>query len=324
MKIRSFLGRATLATSLAALLGGGDPAPAHAAAPQVKTQAPGFYRMMLGDFEITVLSDGTAPQPVEKLLTNTQPEHVRSLLADAYLTSPMEMSINAYLINTGSQLFLVDTGAGELFGPSAGRLVSNLRAAGYQPEQVDAVLLTHIHGDHSGGLVVAGKPVFPNATVHAHKREADYWLSPANAEKASDHHKPSFQHAVASLAPYVTAGKLKTFEGSTELAPGLRTLESLGHTPGHSFYVAESQGQKLVFWGDLMHVAAVQFPEPAVTIQYDVDSKAAAAQRAKAYADAAKQGYLVAVDHISFPGIGHLRPQGKGYSWLPVNYSFTK
>jgi glyoxylase-like metal-dependent hydrolase (beta-lactamase superfamily II) len=94
-----------------------------------------------------------------------------------------------------------------------------------------------------------------------------------------------------------------------------------GHTPGHTFYSAESKGQKIVFWGDVMHVAAVQFPNPAVTIVYDVDSKAAAAQRKKAFTDAARGGYFVAAAHISFPGIGQLRSDGKGYAWVPVNYS---
>ncbi|WP_434383029.1 MBL fold metallo-hydrolase [Melittangium boletus] len=322
MTLRSPWGRATLAACLTAVTGLSS-TPAQASAPQVKTQAPGYYRYMLGDFEITVLSDGTVPQEVEKLL-HAPPAKVQSLLSAAYLTSPVETSINAYLINTGTALYLVDTGAGELFGPAGGHLVTALRAAGYQPEQIDAVLLTHIHGDHSGGLMMAGKPVFPNAVVYAHQREAAYWLDAANVAKAAESHKPYFQEARAALSPYVAAGKLKTFEGNAELLPGIWTQEAPGHTPGHTFYVARSQGQKLVFWGDIMHVAAVQFADPSVTIQYDVDSKAAAAQRAKAYADAAKQGYTVAGDHVSFPGLGRLKAQGKGYAWVPVNYAIPR
>jgi glyoxylase-like metal-dependent hydrolase (beta-lactamase superfamily II) len=168
--------------------------------------------------------------------------------------------------------------------------------------------------------VVAGKPVFPNAVVYADKREVDYWLDLDNARNAPEVHKSGFQQATAALTPYKEAGRLKTLEANTELAPGLKTVASPGHTPGHTFYVAESQGQKLVFWGDLVHVAAIQFPEPAVTIQFDFDSKAAAAQRAKAFTEAAKQGYGLAISHIPFPGIGHLRANGKGYAWLPVNY----
>ncbi len=116
------------------------------------------------------------------------------------------------------------------------------------------------------------------------------------------------------------AGKFKSFDGDTELVPGVKALASRGHTAGHSTYVVESKGEKLVLWGDLMHVAAVQFPDPSVTIQFDTDSKAALAQRRKAFADAAKNGYWVAGAHLSFPGIGHLRSDGKGYSFVPANY----
>ena len=130
-----------------------------------------------------------------------------------------------------------------------------------------------------------------------------------------------FQGAMASIKPYADAGKFKTFEGNTDLVPGVKAQITHGHTPGHTFYVAESKGQKMVFWGDIMHVAAVQFANPAVTIQFDTDSKAAAPQRKKAYADAAKGGYLVGVAHVSFPGIGRVVPAGAGYTWVPVNYS---
>ena len=133
--------------------------------------------------------------------------------------------------------------------------------------------------------------------------------------------KGGFQGAMVSINPYVKAGKFKSFQGNTDLVPGVKAVANYGHTPGHTLYVIESRGQKLVLWGDLMHVAAAQFENPAVTIKYDTDSKAAAAQRKKAYRDAAKQGYLVASAHLSFPGIGHLRAEGKGYVWLPVNYS---
>ncbi len=294
---------------------------AHAAAPQVKTSAPGFYRMMLGDFEITALSDGTVALPVDKLLTNTTPGQVGKALAAAFVKAPLETSVNAYLVNTGDKLVLVDTGAAGLFGPTLGKLLANLKAAGYQPEQVDAVVITHMHPDHIGGLMAGDKPAFPNATVHADKRDADMWLSKANLDKAPADAKGFFQGAMASLDPYVKAGKFKPFDGSTELVPGIKAQATPGHTPGHTVYVAESKGQKMVFWGDLMHVAAVQFAQPSVTIQFDVDSKAAAAQRKKAYADAAKSGHWVAASHLSFPGIGHLRGDGAGYRFVPANYT---
>jgi glyoxylase-like metal-dependent hydrolase (beta-lactamase superfamily II) len=236
----------------------------------------------------------------------------------------VETSVNGYLINTGDKLVLIDAGAAGLFGPTLGNLVANLKASGYQPEQVDEIYITHMHADHVGGLMAGDKPAFPNAVVRADKLEGEFWLSQANMDKAPEAAKGFFKGAMASMNPYVAAGKYKPFEGDGELVPGIRSVATHGHTPGHSIYVVESRGQKLVVWGDLMHVAAVQFADPSVTIQFDTDSKRAAPQRRKAYADAAKSGHFVAVAHVSFPGIGQLRTDGKGYRWLPANYTANK
>jgi glyoxylase-like metal-dependent hydrolase (beta-lactamase superfamily II) len=296
---------------------------AGAAAPLVKSQ-PGYYRVMVGEIEVTALSDGTVDLPVDKLLTNTTPARVQKALAKSYLTSPLEASVNAYLINTGSKLVLVDAGAAGLFGPTLGNLQASIKAAGYSPEQVDEVYITHMHPDHVGGLMAGDKLAFPNAVVRADQHDADFWLSQANMDKAPADAKGFFQGAMASLNPYIKAGKFKSFEGSVDLVPGVKAVATHGHTAGHSVYVVESKGQKLVLWGDLMHVAAVQFEDPGVTIAFDTDNKAAAAQRKKAYADAAKGGYLIAAAHLPFPGIGRLRAQGTGYVFLPVNYSVPR
>jgi glyoxylase-like metal-dependent hydrolase (beta-lactamase superfamily II) len=294
-------------------------ATAHAEAPLAKGQAPGWYRMTLGSFEITALSDGTVKLPMDKLLSNA--DRANELLARAYLKAPVETSVNGYLVNTGTKLVLIDTGAAGLFGPTLGKLVANLKASGYQPEQVDEVYITHMHADHVGGLMAGDKMVFPNAVIRADVREGDYWLSKANLDAAPADAKGFFQGAMASLNPYVAAGKLKPFDGDTELIPGIRAVAARGHTPGHSIFMVESQGERMVMWGDLMHVAAVQFVDPSITIQFDSDSKVAAPSRQKNYADAAAKGYYVAVTHVSFPGIGKLRADGKSYQWVPANYS---
>jgi glyoxylase-like metal-dependent hydrolase (beta-lactamase superfamily II) len=315
----------TVTFSLAAALVAGTSV-ALAAAPMQKTQSAGFYRMTLGDFEVTALSDGTVKLPMRDLLTNTTPAKIDKALAKAFITNPIETSVNGYLINTGTKLVLIDTGAAGLFGPTLGNLVANLKAAGYAPEQVDEIYITHMHADHVGGLMSGGVIAFPNAIVRADKADADFWLSEANLNAAPKESKGFFQGAQASLNPYVAAGKLKTFEGNVELVPGVRSQASHGHTPGHNVFMVESKGEKLAIWGDLMHVAAVQFSDPAVTIKFDSESKNAAKERAKAYADAAKNGYLVAVTHISFPGIGRVRKDAgaRGYSWVPVNYTSLK
>jgi len=304
---------------LAMVLGLASAAPA--AGPQVKTQAPGYYRLMLGDFEITALSDGTVDLPVDKLLTGAKPGQVQQALQRNYLSAPLETSVNGYLVNTGAKLVLIDTGAAGLFGPTLGKLLANLKAAGYQPEQVDEIYVTHLHPDHVGGLLAEGKAAFPNAVVRMDKRDADFWLSANELAKAPADSKGFFQGAQAALKPYQDAGRVKPFDGDTELVAGVRAIAAPGHTPGHTIYAVESQGKKLVVWGDLMHVGAVQFPDPSVTIGFDTDAKAAAPQRKKAFADAAKNGYWVAIAHVPFPGIGHLRSEAKGYAWVPVNYS---
>jgi glyoxylase-like metal-dependent hydrolase (beta-lactamase superfamily II) len=293
---------------------------AEAGAPQQKTQAPGYYRLMLGEFEVTALSDGTFFPDLGKILTNITPKELDAALARTFLKDPVETSVNGFLINTGSKLVLVDTGAGTLVGPTLGKLLSNLKASGYRPEQVDEIYITHMHGDHVGGLSADGKRVFPNAIVRAAQQEADFWLSKAHMDAAPQDRKNGFQSAMNMLNPYVSAGKFKPFDGDAELVPGVRAAAAPGHTAGHTIYVVESKGQKLVLWGDLMHAAAVQFADPAVTIQYDMDTGIAGMQRKKVFADAAEKRSWVAGAHLSFPGIGHLRAAGSGYAFVPVNY----
>ena len=312
------------ALSAALVLGGAAllaaPATASAAAPQQRTQAPGFYRAMLGDFEITALSDGTVDLGMAKLLAEPA-ARTDAALAKAFVHDPLETSVNAFLVNTGTRLVLIDAGAGTLFGPTLGKLLANLRAAGYQPEQVDDIFITHMHPDHVGGLSADGQRVFPNATLHADKRDSDFWLSQDRLAAAPEGMKGFFQGAMASVNPYVAAGKYQPFEADGEPVPGVRTLASHGHTAGHSSYVIESKGQRLLVIGDLIHVAAVQFADPGVTIGFDSDAKAAARSRDAVFKLAAGEGALVGAAHLQFPGLGHLRAAGKSWQWVPANYS---
>ena len=294
--------------------------PARAAAPPAHTQAPGWFRFMLGAFEVTALSDGTIDLPAATLL-KAPTAKTSQRLGQAFLASPVETSVNAYLVNTGARLVLLDAGAGSLSGATLGRLVANLRASGYRPEQVDDVFLTHLHPDHVGGLVANGAMVFPQATVHADRREADYWLDAATLANAPAADRPALQGTIASLKPYVAAGRFQSFVADAELVPGVRSRASYGHTPGHTSYVVESKGQRLRVVGDLVHVGALQFADPSVAGGLDLDAKAAAAMRADAFKHAAKEGDLVAAAHLPFPGVGHVRSVFRGYEWLPVNYT---
>lgn len=306
--------------------------PSLAAAPIVGTQAPGFYRMMLGKFEITVLSDGTHPFPVHKVLTQVvgdkgavpldqvAPGEADALLAESRLAVPVQGSINAFLINTGTKLILIDSGAGSLYGDCCGHLIDNLKSAGYSPDQVDEIYLTHLHADHVGGIAPNGKMAFSNAIVRVSRVDADYWLNDENEQAAPKLLNSMFEGDKASLKPYIAAGKFKPFEYGKELSPGITPIASPGHTPGHSFFMVESEGQKMLMWGDVVHVAAVQFPNPSVTLAYDSDAQMAENEREMIFSDAARNGYWIGAAHISFPGLGHVSASQGHFYWIPANY----
>jgi glyoxylase-like metal-dependent hydrolase (beta-lactamase superfamily II) len=184
------------------------------------------------------------------------------------------------------------------------------------------VLLTHLHADHAAGLLGAdGKPLFPNAEVRVAQADNDFWLSEEIAAKAPDGFKPFFKLAREAAAPYQAAGRWKPFSGEVELAPGIKAVDAHGHTPGHTAYMIESKGQRLLIVGDAVHSHAVQFARPEVAIEFDSDKKQAVAARKRLFARAAKEKLALAGMHLPFPGLGHVRADGKGYAWVPVEFS---
>ncbi|UGY00915.1 MBL fold metallo-hydrolase [Bradyrhizobium quebecense] len=326
--------RTFIASAIACLLFGPN---CEAAAPLQHAQAPGFYRIMLGDLEITALLDGTHPFPVHEVMTRNEaaadgsrravrlsdarPGESESRLAAERLAAPVEGSINAFLINTGSKLVLIDSGAGSLYGDCCGHLIENLIAAGYRPEQVDEVYLTHLHADHVGGIAPHGKVAFPNAIVRVSQNDLDYWLDPKSEDEAPEFLKPMFEGDRASLKPYLDSGRLLPFQQGAELSPGIRAIPTFGHTPGHTSYEVTSGPHRLLVWGDLVHVAPIQFPDPAVTVTYDSDPLAAEVKRVAAFSDAARTDTWIAAAHIAFPGLGHIRATGGRFEWIPANYT---
>ena len=225
-----------------------------AAAPQHHDQAPGFYRLKVGDLEVTALYDGTGVFDPHWLngTKATMDGVVQALHEDPHMLDVVD---TGFLVNTGKQLILVDAGAGAWWGGGAlGRLAGSLRSAGYPPEEVDVVLVTHLHSDHVGGLTTQdGKRVFPNADVYVAKTESDFWLSPEIAAKAPKDAQPFFQSAQAIAAPYIKASKWHTFSSSEPIVGGMQLVPLPGHTPGHTGYEFSSKGQKILFWGDIIH-----------------------------------------------------------------------
>ncbi|MBY3252296.1 MBL fold metallo-hydrolase [Rhizobium laguerreae] len=297
------------------------PSIAFAKAPFAAIQAPAFYRLKIGSAEVTAISDGTVALPLAKLYTNTSEQHAQSALNDAFLPEIVPTSVNAFLVNTGERLVLIDAGTGAYLGASLGKLAANIEASGYKTHDIDDVVLTHIHTDHSGGLVSNGKRIFSNATLRVNEREAKFWLSADNAKAATGVVKQHFGEADQCVTPYVKAGKFETFADNAAPVPGLGSILYAGHTPGHNAITLESEGQKIVFWGDITHGDILQFDEPGVAIEFDIDQKAAVAARDLAFKQAVDGKYLVAGAHVAFPGIGHVRKDSTNYDWLPINYA---
>uniref|UniRef100_I2Q721 Zn-dependent hydrolase, glyoxylase n=1 Tax=Desulfovibrio sp. U5L TaxID=596152 RepID=I2Q721_9BACT len=322
---RSFLlGSAVLAT-VPALPPLAVPALAEAP-PKRSGQAPGFFRLEFGDVEVTALYDGGGAIP-QDILHGAPAKDISGLLADACIdpAAGSPLAINAFLLNTGANLVLVDTGAGTFFGTRAGLLPANLRAAGYAPEDVDTVLITHLHVDHALGLAGAdGEAAFPKAVVRVRDADAAYWLDDALPAKVPEAKKPGLTALRAAVAPYRSAGTWKPFAAGETPVAGVAAMPLPGHTPGHTGFRVDSQGKSLLLFGDIIHVAAVQFPKPSVTIDFDVDQPAARAARARLMAQAVKECWTIGGAHLPFPGLGRIRPQGQGYAWLPVPYEASR
>lgn len=299
------------------------PASAQAVAQQM-TQVPGYYRMALGQMEVTALFDGqVALNPA--ILKGAPEKDIQNLLKKMFVpvsAEGVQTAVNAFLVNTGSKLILVDAGAADCFGPTLGAVSDNIRSAGYDAKDVDTVLLTHLHGDHACGLTARdGSAAFPNAVVYVAKQETGFWLNQDIAAQAPPPMQPFFVQAQAALAPYMQAGKLKKFEAGDSLFPGVTSLALPGHTPGHAGFQFQSAGQQLLIWGDVVHSHSVQFGRPEVSIDFDVDQSQAVATRKKIFAQASQEQTWIAGAHLPFPGLGHIRIEDTGYAWVPIEYA---
>ncbi|WP_198930118.1 MBL fold metallo-hydrolase, partial [Rodentibacter sp. Ppn85] len=229
-------------------------------------------------------------------------------------------AVSAFLINTGKNLILVDAGSGDVFGDKVGFVAENMKKAGYQPEQVDIILPTHLHFDHFSGVTRNGKMVFPNATLYISNQEKAFWYD-TPLSNIPEHVRQYVQWTKDAVAPYEKAGQVTYYDSGKELFPNVLSVKSHGHTPGHAGFEFSSKGETLFVWGDLLHNHAIQLAVPDVAAEFDVDAEGAKESRARLLPDIAKRKLWVAGAHLPFPGIGHIRAEDKGgYSWIPIEY----
>jgi glyoxylase-like metal-dependent hydrolase (beta-lactamase superfamily II) len=277
---------------------------------------PGYYPIIVGSFTVTALNDGTLLLPLDHLMKGAAAGELGQALTKYHRSLPTETSVNCFLINMGGKLILVDAGGGDVYRSGGlGNVLQSLARAGYKPEQIDAVLITHFHADHTGGLSKDGEALFPNADVYINQADYDM-LFGAAARQVSE-----VDNVAKLLAPYKDAGRIRTFSKRQELFSGITAIPAPGHTPGHSCYLVGAGKKKMLIWGDIVHASEIQFADPSPTLMFDGNPGQARDSRKALFADAAKNGYRVAGAHISFPGVGYVDVDGSRYRWTPIAYS---
>lgn len=319
--------RTFLTGASSAVIGGASMAsltvPAHATTPIVGAQHAQVYRRKLGNYEITVLGDGYLDLP-HQIWADISPEEIDAYLTDAFVpTGSMRNGVNAYLINTGEKLLLVDSGARDLFGPNAGLLQSNLAAIGVRPEDIDQVLITHIHPDHVAGLYTAdGSITIPNAEIFVDEADLNFWTSTSAQAQAVEISKPWFD--IARQWQSVFDGRILTFSGETDLGEGISSFPLPGHTPGHTGFRIESAGETLLILGDAVISAAVQFANPDASAIWDTNAEDGKRSRRTIFDMAATDRTLVTATHLPFPSFGYVDRRADGsFRWVPEEWRYA-
>lgn len=262
----------------------------------------------VGDFAITAVSDGYLHASFD-LLANIDPAEASRMQENAGITDHTSIHINCYLVRGGGRTILIDAGAGG-FKQWGGRLTANLLLAGIHPSEIDAILLTHAHPDHVGGVMNAsGEAVFPNAELVAHHREVAFWEDDGNLSRAPERARGNFLAARQAFDGY--RERLRTFDAG-EVFAGMTAVPLPGHTAGHTGYRLESGGQNLLVWGDIVHFPEIQIPRPDVSIAFDQDAHLAAETRTRLLDIASSENLLIAGMHLGESAFGHIARTANG------------
>lgn len=324
------LSRRTVLGASAALAASMAVPPLRAAAPQAGKQAPAFYRYKVGSIEITVVNDGVSRMPVtDDFVSNASKNDVNAALEAAFLEKDFYAGpYNPIVINTGSKLALVDTGTGETaFGASKGlngRLLLNLAAAGIDVKDIDAVIVSHYHGDHINGLLNADNSIsFPNAEILVPAKEHNFWMDDGEMSRASKPRVVAGFKNVRRLMAGEVLRRVRTYEWNKEVIPGVTAVGTPGHTPGHTSHIVASGAKTVYVQADVTHAPFLFARHPDWHFMLDVEPVEAEATRRKVYDMLVADKMLVQGFHYPFPAVGHVEKSGSGYREVLVNWNPT-
>ncbi|MEO1104784.1 MAG: MBL fold metallo-hydrolase, partial [Pseudomonadota bacterium] len=244
-------------------------------------QAPAFHRLAIGDGVVTGIADGHLMLNAGVFPEVSEADFSAAMEAAFLPPEAYPAPVNAYVVSMGGRTVLIDAGGSKQMAPSVGNLQQNLSAAGVEPGDVDTILITHLHPDHIGGLTADGAVAFPNAELMVREEEAAFWTDPATRAALPEGFRPMFDGVVATLGTY--GDQVSRFSADGELAPGIEAVFMPGHTPGHTGYRVSSGDDALLIWGDLVHAAPLQMPNPRQFIGFDTDGAAAVETRLAAF-----------------------------------------